>query len=211
MHRIIDFFGVDVPVVVYFDWNQVNGVSEDCRLFIFSSQEQLIETLASNVIPAQNTAEFEALLGMLPSSTDSEMVLLEGDAASSLSAMIGALYSFQVQIELPPGSFDLNGFWEPPRRATPSTGGILWLDPEQQFKAAIVYTKEQALEILQEVRGWLDPSRYEVCLQALDEWNLFPASDKPAVLIQGDAAKLLNWASLFEKVRMADMRKQGVH
>lgn len=211
MFSIVDFFGVNIPVVAYFDWEQVDGVSKDCRLFVFSSQEQLIETLASDVIPVQNTESFHTFLGMLPNSVDSDLVFLEGDAANSLSAMIGALANFQVSVESPPGSFDVNGFWSPPRRSEPSTGGILWLTPEQQFHVAIVYTKEQAIEVLRELKGWLAPSRYDAYLHALGEWNLFPTSDNAVIRVHGDAAKLLNWASIFQKMRSADMYVRGAH
>lgn len=195
----LSFSDSGLPLAVHCEWD---GRQTFTNLFICCSQEQLRELFVSGKVH-EGIAELQAALPRLPATSAEPAIHLIGDVAASTGASIVALMNNGVEIRTLTSNSELSGFWQPPPNRPPGSGILIWVDMESKYHVAIVHSKEQACSVVRGFADWMAGPRLGQLLEKIGRWNALDTSEEPILLIEGSAAELMHWGSLFGKMRHA--------
>lgn len=193
------FFSIlvsDLHVVVHSQWEGI-GLKTQCKLRILTTKEAARQLLSQ--LPAEEAVELTKHLPGLRETAQDSSVDLEGLTAASLSSFIGTCHENVISYRQLPARQELLGFWEPSDGAVPGEGIIMWSDLDVNYHVAIVYSKDQAEDLIRSF-NWLQPERCARLLDKITRWNALDSSQQAERLIDGIPAKLLCRASITMKV-----------
>ncbi len=194
MHYVIGFKQENRACVAYARWDENDPTNVE--LHICLSKEQ-VDGLMSKV--TEGLRDLAATSQILPLHANEPMVSFNSDVAASLGSMIAALNNDGVHIETLSNDSDLSGFWEPPTLV--SRGILVWVDPEVHYHVAVVYSKEQARSVIRGLADWMGPTRRGRLLTSINAWPIPNSSPSSQQDVEGHAAELIHWASLYAKIK----------
>ena len=126
----------------------------------------------------------------------------EGESACFVGGMI--IVALKDNARLEPGPGAITGLWTPPAAHKENDGGVLaWTDDDGEHRVAIVYSKEQALNVVESWDNWISPDDQISALDEIATWRFPPVSSKTAKLltIEGVPAQLISLASYYRRYR----------
>lgn len=210
------FFSIPFPDLLLIAHSQWEGDSR-CKLRIFTKSESAEKFLADADLPNDESQALSDIVsvfkepweehwkvllveidGDVAASLSEEskeywkvpLVEIDGDAAASLSHAI-SIYHNKVKTY----ALFLTGplilrFLEPLEGRKGSCGIIMWFDPDDGYRVAIVYSKEQAEGVIQRLL-WLNEEERKSRLKKIRKWSIIRRTSKPPQNIGGPTAQLL--------------------
>lgn len=200
-HCSLEFSSIGLSVAVHSQWNKE---LTNCALRIFTSRQRADDFLAK--IPNSERQEFAQCAAILESGTDTLGVLeVRGETALSLTSFLIGL-SEETRFVGVLNKPDLMGFWGPPTVRASGTGIIMWFHPNDGYRAAIAYAKEQAEGVIRGL-SWLQTRRQQQLLKQIEEWKMPRQSADAPLEIEGVIAELLCKASRVAQISVFAMER----
>jgi hypothetical protein len=200
MFFAVSFASHTIPIVAYGQWEQQQGMTSNCSLWLYPAQDALEQSVATEKLEGQK--ELSALASTLPRTSRNETVYLRGDIASTLGNFVNELHRGVASIDSTNNS-ELSGFWEPPTNRPPGAGILVWIDAEAMCHVAIVHDRREARSAIKGLSDWMSSARRQRLLERINRWNMPEISSQKTLYIENDAAEVIHLASLFAKARTA--------
>ena len=194
MHFVVGFNQKNRVCVAYARWDENDPANVELHLCLSKGQvDGLISTVKEGLLDLAITSQ------ILPLYSDEPMVSFVSDVAATLASMIATLKNDGVQFKTLSSDSDLSGFWEPPTNL--ARGILVWVDPEVHYHVAVVCSKEQARSVIRGLADWMGPTRRSRLLTSINAWPIPNSSPLPQQNVEGHAAELIHWASLYAKMK----------
>jgi len=140
--------------------------------------------------------ETQARRDKFPESSPFPMVKIQGGAAFRISVVLTQYFNAGAPIK--DATKCVSGYWLPPI-PVPHFGAIVcWQGELSDHRVAIAFSQLQALEVLQDLRSWLDVNEHTVMMINTLNSVLPERSSREKQIFGGLAAGLIHQAALYQ-------------